>query len=173
MHWYYDISNYDLSNVLMGIVQWTFWSGQRRERFLDIDGTERFVSQWPWQMRSICIDEFYGGAVRKRGIDLTIRVKLAATRHFSHRQSYLWDGNVLTVILIGSGVRYTGACVYWSHEISSQISMYQCVPIRSFYLRHHLPTRVHHVARVFYRSSIILQQTSLQAYVKRNKQNVV
>lgn len=132
-----------------------------RERFLDIDGTERFVSRWPWQMRSICIDEFCSGG-RKRGrIDLMIRVKLAATRHFSYRQPYLWDGNVLTVVLIDSGVYGASGRVYRSHEISSQISMYQCVPIRSFYLRHRLPTRAYtvswtQVARVFYRSSIIL-----------------
>jgi len=138
------ISNCDLSNVLMESVQRTVREHSSANDFsILMERNDSFLNdrdKW-----ALFASMNFIAAIEKEGIDLMIRVKLAATRHFSYRQLYLWDGNVLTVILIDSNVWYIEACVYQSHEISSQILMYQCVPIRSFYLRHHLPTRVHHI----------------------------
>jgi len=137
------ISNCDLLNVLMEIVQRTLRDNSANDFSILMERNDSFFNDCgKW---ALFASMNFTAAIEKEGIDLTIRVKLAATRHFSYRQLYLWDGNILTVILIDSNVWYIEACVYQSHEISSQISMYQRVPIRSFYLRHHLPTRAHHI----------------------------
>lgn len=146
----------------MGIVQWTFRLRQQRERFLDIDGTERFVSQWPWQMRSICIDEFYGDGRRKRGNWFNDSRQARGDASFFVSATVFMRRNVLTVVLIGSGVWYVEACVSKLQDLVSNLDVSMCITIRSFdstcnttYPRVYTMSWTQ-VARVFYRSSIIL-----------------
>lgn len=115
----------------------------------------------------------FTATVEKGGIDLTIRVKLAATRHFSYRQSYLWDGNVLTVVLIDSGVY--GVCIEAKRSrlksrYVSIVYQFDRSTCDTTFPRAYTVSWTQ-VARMFYRSSIILQQLGPQAYAKRNKRN--
>lgn len=76
-------------------------------------------------MRSICINEFYNSRKRGReGVDLTLRVKLAATRDFSYRQPYLCNDNVPIVILISMSVRYIGT--NQSHDLVLNLDVSIC-----------------------------------------------
>lgn len=76
-------------------------------------------------MRSICINEFYNNRKRGRGgVDLTLRVKPAATRDFSYRQPYLWDDNAPIVVLISMSVRYIGT--NQSHDLVLNLNVSIC-----------------------------------------------